>query len=250
MIVTVIIPVFNRASMVARAIRSVLDQNYAAKLDVLVVDDGSTDETPQVVDALAAENAVIRVIRHENRGIAPARNTGLHNLLPETEIVTFLDSDDLMVPNRLFADLAVLAAREDLDYTYGRMIMTDQFDTAFRAPAAGARTADIASIHLSAGLFRRRLIERTGLFDEEMIQAEDTDYLMRIFESGAEFVQTDTPCIYYFKHRSNISNDQDVSRRFFAVALRKSMLRRRAQPTGRLNKPVFDVQALRDAVLT
>lgn len=250
MTVTVILPVFNRVTSVAPAVRSVLDQRDVAALDLLIVDDGSTDGTSEVVQAITEAHTNVRLVRHENRGIARARNTGLVNLLPETEIVTFLDSDDLMVPGRLATDLPILAARPDVDYTYGRMIMTDEFDPAFHGPAETARKAEITSIHLSAGLFRRRLIDRIGPFDEEMILAEDTDYLLRIFESGADFAQTDTPCLYYLRHPDNITRDQAAARRYFAVALRKSMLRRRAQPGATFRKPDFDVQALRDVVLT
>lgn len=98
--VTVIIPTYDRAGLVGRAIRSVLDQDYA-NVEVLVVDDGSTDDTPRVLQAFETDPRV-RTLRHEpNRGVTAAKNRGLDSLDPETVYFGILDSDDLLLPGAL-----------------------------------------------------------------------------------------------------------------------------------------------------
>ena len=88
------------------------------------------------------------------------------------------------------------------------------------------------------------MIECVGRFDEDFHQAEDTDYLLRVFESGARFEQTDTLCLYYRRHDHNLTRDTATARRSFAAAILKSMQRRKANIGVSFNKPHFDVQAL------
>ncbi len=75
-------------------------------------------------------------------------------------------------------------------------------------------------------------------------QAEDTDYLLRVFESGARFEQTNTLCLYYRRHEHNMTRDTTTARRSFAAAIFKSMRRRKAKIGVSFTKPQFDVQAL------
>jgi glycosyltransferase involved in cell wall biosynthesis len=96
-LVTVVVTTYNRAGMVPRAIRSVLAQTYA-RIDCLVVDDGSTDDTSRVLKEIADPR--VRVVRHEkNRGATSAKNTGLDHL--RGEWFTFVDSDDEIVPEAI-----------------------------------------------------------------------------------------------------------------------------------------------------
>ena len=239
---TVIIPVFNRPGHLVIAVKSLMQQPEGIDLDVLIVDDGSTDETPDVIAKLRQFNPKIRTVRRENGGVAQARNAGLENLLAETEVVTFLDSDDAMTKNRFAADLAVLMNCPDVDVTYGNMIVTDQLDETTLMPTENAVSCEVTGIHLTSGLFRRRLIDRIGRFDSTLKQAEDTDYLLRIFESHTKFIQTSTVCHFYLRHSGNMTNEASVSKKSFALAIMKSMQRRRADPSLRINKPSFQIE--------
>ena len=82
--ITFIIPTYNRASFLPMAVRSVFDQHGSYDLDVLIVDDGSTDNTPDVITEICQSYPQVRTVRQENAGISAARNTGLRNLLDET----------------------------------------------------------------------------------------------------------------------------------------------------------------------
>ena len=239
---TIIIPTHNRAKLVGHAIRSLLAQKQDFEPDILVIDDGSTDDTAQVIAALAAQHPEIRYIARENGGVAAARNTGLENLLEDTEFVTFLDSDDLSVPQRFALDLPLFYADPDLDLTYGRMIVTENLDYQALAPTKNSKIINFVSIHLSSAIFRRRLFDRIGHFDESFTQAEDTDLLFRIFETDTKFIQTKTVCHYYLRHVGNMSDNPADVRKYFAKAIFASVRRRRLDPKKRLVTPDFKVQ--------
>ncbi len=107
-LVTTIIPVYNRAAMLREAVASVLAQTYSP-IEILIVDDGSTDDTAHVADLLAREHSgVIRVIHQKNAGVGPAREAG--RLAARGEFIQHLDSDDLLMPRKF--ELQVAALRE------------------------------------------------------------------------------------------------------------------------------------------
>lgn len=247
--VTAIIPVHNRAKLVVRAINSLLAQSSACDLDILVVDDGSTDETPVVLASLAQKHPEVRVVSRPNGGVTEARNTGVANLHSDTEIVTFLDSDDVCAPGRFKADLPLFFSDDCLEVTYGRMIVTDKIDPLTCAPTADSQIAEIVGPHLTSGLFRRSVFNRVGHFDPDFVQSEDVDFLFRVFEANTKFVQTDTLCFYYLRHQENMTNAKKTMYRYFALAVLKSIRRRKANPAIRMNRPTFDIRALLDVRL-
>lgn len=103
--ISVIIPTYNRREKVARAIRSVLSQDLSSAVNIIVVDDGSSDGTLESLAQLAADGRV-RIIRHEqNRGVCAAKNTGMRAV--DTEWFTILDSDDEIVPHALQRMLSI-----------------------------------------------------------------------------------------------------------------------------------------------
>lgn len=245
---TIIIPVYNRPDAIILAVRSLIQHRGQADLDILIVDDGSTDTTPQVIANLVADHPEVRTVWRENGGVSKARNTGLDHLAEATEIVTFLDSDDVMLPGRFAADTPILVNQPEIEVTYGNMIATNRLDSETLAPTETAAQKEITSIHLTCGLFRRSLIERIGHFDETLRQAEDTDYLLRIFETGTRFVQTTTVCHYYLRHDGGMTQNTVEARKYFALAVMKSMQRRKADPTLQLHKPSFDILLPRELI--
>lgn len=243
---TVIIPTYNRAQMVGRAIRSVLQQDCPVRLDILVVDDGSTDETAEVVYALMREHGTIRFVRQDHAGVATARNTGLNHLLQQTSFITFLDSDDVYAADRFTVDLAHLLDEPALDLIYARLAVTDQMDDERLVPPPDAKVANVVGMSLAAAIFRRELVQRTGLFDETLRQSEDIDYFLRIFESGSTFRQTDTLAFYHVRHARNMTLDRQEAGQCFARALLMSVIRRRNDPGRVLRMPALDMKLLKE----
>lgn len=237
-------PVHNREAYVGAALRSLLRQCDAADFDIIVVDDGSTDRSAEVVRSIMSEHPCIRLYKQENMGVTRTRNTGLRLLKPETDLVSFLDSDDISPAGRFEADIELFRRDPALELTYSKMMLVDKIDDQRLEPATDSNSILVRSIHLSAAIFSRRLIERIGNFDEDFQQAEDTDYLLRSFESGPRYVLPDTVALYYRRHAGNMTKQEDVQSREFMRAIYKSMRRRKIDPSLRPIEGIFDLQPL------
>lgn len=183
--VSVIIPTYNRAASITQAVSSVLAQRYA-NLEVIVVDDGSTDQTKEVVSALADPR--VRYIAHErNRGAAAARNTGLKQALGR--YIAFQDSDDEWLPEKLDRQVEVL---EHGDHQVG-MVHTGFSRVRGREDRPtdwlpkNLRSGDIACqillgnfIGTPTAVAKRECFEKAGLFDAHLAQLEDWEMWIRI----------------------------------------------------------------------
>jgi glycosyltransferase involved in cell wall biosynthesis len=111
-LVSVIIPCYNHARYLGQAIESVLDQSYP-RVEIIVVDDGSTDHTTQV----AARYSGVHYVRQENQGLSAARNTGLRQ--SRGDFPVFLDADDLLLPGALEAGLNCLKTQPEAAFVSG-----------------------------------------------------------------------------------------------------------------------------------
>jgi glycosyltransferase involved in cell wall biosynthesis len=242
--VSVIMPVYNRAEHVGPAIRSLLRQRPSAPLDIIVVDDGSTDATPDVVRAVAAQSPCIRLIRQDNRGVTNARNAGLRHVPADADLISFLDSDDIWPAGRLAADLQDFAADPAIDVTYGLMQLVDQVDDERLEPAAGCRSATVRGISLAAGTYRPKWFTTLGGFDEEFRQAEDTDFLIRLLERRPRIVYAERVAVIYRRHAGNMTRQTNTALKSMMLALHKSVKRRQADPSLASMQGVFDFQAL------
>lgn len=240
MSIAVIIPTYNRAGLVKQALTSVLSQRVQEALSVILVDDGSTDETASVLSDM--NDPRLQVNHQPNSGVSAARNAGLAALPADADFVTFLDSDDVLPEGRLAADLARLSAIPAAGYTYGRMCYVDDISPETLLPTARSRVVALHGIQLGCGLYRRSLIDRIGPFLPQMSHGEDTDYLFRLFETGAPFVQHDDVVLYYRRHTGNVTNQTELNRHGFARALMLSMQRRRADPSLKWSMPSFALE--------
>lgn len=242
---TVIIPAYNREAYIGTAIRSLLRQRQDADLDIVVVDDGSTDATAAIVTELAASTPAIRLIRQPNGGVAKARNTGLDNIHADAAFVTFLDSDDISVAGRFAAELPLFADDPTLAMTYSLMTLSNGLDDALLAPLPEAATCTLRGISLTTAIFRRDVIARIGRFEEGLKQAEDLDFLLRFFELSLKYRLVDNVSILYRRHIGNTTSAQEETRRCCRIVLGRSALRRgRAGVTTPIPK-FYDFSSLR-----
>ena len=120
--VSVIIPTYNRAALLPETIQSILNQDYQ-HFEVVIVDDGSTDNTRNVVGALREKDDRIIYIYQEHKGVAVARNTGC--LSARGEYLAFLDSDDRALPGRLKESVEILDANRNVGIVYGTVLVQD-----------------------------------------------------------------------------------------------------------------------------
>ena len=208
-LVSVVLPVWNRRQQVLEAIESVLAQSYD-HWELLVVDDGSTDGTRDVIRGLLADPR-IRLVLQEHRGAAAARNHALAE--SRGEIVAYLDSDDVWYPTFLAAVVQALEEQPSRDAVYAALLVShpDPAETFLRgAPFDRESLLEGNFIPMTAFAHRRRLCERYGGFDEAMTRLIDWDLILRY---TAESKPLQIPVVageYRFGPWPRISNEESL----------------------------------------
>ena len=182
--VTVILPTYNRAHFLGEAIQSVLDQGFA-DLELLIIDDGSTDSTADLVKS--ALDPRIRYFYQDNRGISGARNAGLSHA--RGDLIAFLDSDDLWGPNLLQVQTSALDNAPEVGLAYAKAQAIDVVGnlrpqirgTRERYPAEAYRSMLYGDFTcLQTTVVRRTCFENVGCFDESLKGRVDWDMFLRI----------------------------------------------------------------------
>jgi glycosyltransferase involved in cell wall biosynthesis len=209
--IAVAIACHNNAADVATAIRSALTQ-VPPPAEVVVCDDGSSDETP---DVLAQFGDSIRVVRHPvGRGEAAAKNSAF--AAATCDVVVFLDADDEFLRGRLAAIGAVLAARPDVDIvtTDAYLVHDDRVLDRWYGPTHPIPDGDQRSAVLSRNpvfghaAVRRAAFLRVGGFDEGIRHATDWDCWIRMVLAGSRIAVVDEPLARYHLHGANASADR------------------------------------------
>ncbi len=183
MLSSVIIPVYNRPVFVRRAMESVLAQTFGS-VELLVVDDGSTDETPGVLAELqAAHPDRVRVFSQPNKGVSAARNLGIRQA--RGNLLALLDSDDHWLPQKLERQVDYLLANryevcqtDEIWMRRGKRV-NPMNKHAKPAGAFFARALELCLVSPSCVLFTRRFVEKVGFFDESLPACEDYDLWLR-----------------------------------------------------------------------
>lgn len=131
-LVSTVIPVFNRGHLVRRSIESVIQQDYRP-IEIILVNDGSTDDTGSVLEQLRVHyGAEVIVLHQANAGPGAARETGRRSA--RGEFIQYLDSDDRLLPGKFTAQVAALEANADCGIAYGKTRLVDETDAIIRAP--------------------------------------------------------------------------------------------------------------------
>jgi glycosyltransferase involved in cell wall biosynthesis len=180
-LVSCIVPVFNGERFLAEAIESILGQSYRT-LEVIVVDDGSTDDTASIV---AGFGDAVTYVHQENAGPAAARNRGIREA--HGEFVAFLDSDDLWHADKLERQLARFRERPELDYSV--TLIQNFWEEEVRDEAVRledhARSRPVPGYVTDTLVVRRELLDRTGGLDESRGHGDAADWFARAEAAGA-----------------------------------------------------------------
>jgi len=196
-LVTVVIPVFNRAGMVVEAVESCLAQDWRP-LEILVVDDGSTDDPAA---ALRRFGDRVRVLRQANSGVSCARNAGI--AAARGDFIHFLDSDNLLLPDAVSAKVAAFRAIPDAAICFGGAVVERdgrRLPNAARIPDGGPAcpTADLLRVaaqripfFVSSVMMPRWAILRAGGFEEDLRRTEDYRFWITLGLSGAKAIAVD-----------------------------------------------------------
>jgi len=188
MMISVIIPSYNRDEFLKEAIQSVLAQDYFAKsseasrFELVVIDDGSTDQTKAVVESFSAPI----VYRYMNqKGVSAARNLGIK--LSQGDYVAFLDSDDLWKPDKITIQMSLMKSlpQTKICYTEEIWIRNSVFVNPKKKHKKYSgwifeKVLPLCLLSLSSALFHRSVFEAVGIFDEDLPACEDYDFGIRV----------------------------------------------------------------------
>jgi glycosyltransferase involved in cell wall biosynthesis len=220
-LVSVIVPAYNADAFIDEALDSAFAQDFRP-LEVIVVDDGSTDRTAEI-----ASQYDVQLVRQANGGPAAARNAGLARA--RGEYIAILDADDVWPQDRVSCLVEALGSGAGIAFGLSEIFLTpgqpkpDHFPDRLTKPVQN---------HMAAMMTRRSVFELVGRFDEHLRLSEDVDWFMRARDAGVEVVSVDHLVLRYRIHAENTSRDKAGAQATMLHALRSSLARRRARPTA------------------
>lgn len=222
--ISIIIPVYNSTLYLKECVDSILGQTYQ-DLEILLVDDGSTDDSPQICDTYAAEDARIKVIHKKNGGTSDARNTGLENATGD--YITFMDNDDYWNDPNALQNIVTLIHETDPDVVMHtnmvywqdkeKPVMPKHMD---RKLIAGKNRTEAVEQLIKAGmltvtvwtkLVKRSLIREHELYFKKGIRNEDTDWIARMLLYAESFDWYDTSFYVYRKGHEMAQTSQKLT---------------------------------------
>ncbi|UCG32640.1 MAG: glycosyltransferase [Phycisphaerales bacterium] len=220
--VSVVIPTFNRASLLCEALDSVYAQTFT-DYEVIVVDDGSTDGTPQMIERY---NGRLRYIWQENRGAGEARNRGIAEA--RGEWIAFLDSDDMWHAEKLARCMEYAEREPETAIVFHPMVEIDGAGNRVRGRSKRARAGRIVDdlfghcfVHTPTVVVRRRVLEEVGGFDGSLTVCEDYQLWLRI-ATRFPFHMVSEPLAFRRLHQKRLSK----SAMYRNMAQRAEMLER------------------------
>lgn len=210
--VSIIIPTYNRAAMLPQAIESA--KNAGGNPEVIVVDNGSTDETPEVCRAISG----IRYLRlYPNVKQSRARNAGIE--ISTGEFLLFLDDDDILLPGSLDARVNLLESDPNLGFVYGPVLIGDAKNCIPTGKISPAQCLEgdlfwsllvLPFIYLHSVMARKKLIEEVGCFNPELVGAEDWLLLVHLAERGLVRAVEEPVAVYrmFDRHSGQTSSNR------------------------------------------
>lgn len=207
--VTVVIPTYNRADLLPRAIDSVLSQSFE-DFELIIVDDGSTDNTPEVVNTYS-DPRIQYIKRNENLGANRARNEGINRA--ESDVISFLDSDDELHPEYLETAMKKLRS-SDPDtvgvFTSFEIVEDGEVTNVCQAKSGTVEYENILVTNVigtfSCVTFKKHAFEDVGMLDEELESCQDYDFYIRVLKKH-DVAGINDVLVTYHKHSDRVSTD-------------------------------------------
>jgi glycosyltransferase involved in cell wall biosynthesis len=237
-LVSVIVPAFNAGHCLAESLRSVQAQTYG-RLEVLVVDAGSADDTYEVAQDFAAKDARFLALHHDtDPGLPASRNTALSRA--RGELIAFLDADDIWFPQKTAAQVELLRQDPRANLLFTNYWVWDGVQDLFRRYEDRAKFPEhdvsrrLCYFNLfatSSVLVKRDTLDRVGFFDPEIRAAEDWDLWLRIAETGLWARGLWEPQLRYRLWAGNASKNTVKTTSYVVRLLEKALTR--PQPTAR-----------------
>lgn len=209
-LVSIIIPAYNASGYIGKTIDSVIAQTYNNR-ELILVNDGSTDKTGEIMESYKERYENIKVIHKPNSGVSDSRNTGL--MAANGEFVAFLDSDDVWQENNLALKINALKEK-DLDGVYSACAIIDensQQTGKTKSGSAAVSLDDMLSwkanyITIPSGIvFRKKTMDTIGGFDVHLSNNADQELLMRFLAAGKKLGYISESTWFYRRHSGNMS---------------------------------------------
>lgn len=228
-LISVIIPAYNGAAFLAEAIESIHQQNYDP-LEIIIVDDGSTDDTPQIAASFQNDVRYIHQIHHGRP--AAGRNRGVRE--SAGGIIGFLDQDDLWPANKLALQIPHLLGESSLDVILGHTQMLHLSNHVDGKRTFAAMSEPVDYMLLSSALFKKSVFDKVGFFDESLAYfGDDLDWFIRAREKGVSVRQLEDVTLLWRIHETNTSHNPVIRDhaqgydRALTEVIKKSLDRRR-----------------------
>ncbi|MDR2489690.1 MAG: glycosyltransferase [Desulfovibrio sp.] len=246
--ISVCLPVYNAQAFLSCAVESILGQSYP-HFELLVVDDGSTDASAEILARYAAHDERVKVFSQQNSGLVVSLNRLLHEA--KAPLIARMDADDVALPDRFAKQIEVMQARPELAALGGSLITIDQDGTPgarIRYPQGAdlRRYARYASpVAHPAVMMRTDLVKRAGGYRQYYRHCEDYDLWLRLLDM-AEMDNLDDVLLHYRTHGSNISVAHAFAQRM-GTCVAQAVARYRQQTgedlTPSLAEPSFEALA-------
>ncbi len=244
--VSVVMPAYNAARWLRRALASLVTQTFA-DLEIVVVDDGSDDETPTIIATAAAGDSRIVAVRQDHAGFSSAANHGL--AVARGEYIGRLDADDIALPDRFAIQVAFMDAHPEVGVVGGSMVVIDEHERKLHRMYYPTENVDAEMLKYSAlghpaTLIRRSLMVELGGYRRAFVHAEDYDLWLRIAER-ARLANLPDVVTYYRAHPGQISVAYWRSQQGCAsVAREVAYMRRAGKPDLITEETVIDADSL------
>lgn len=210
--ISVIVPAYNIAPYIERCVNSILNQTYS-NLEILLVDDGSTDDTPAIVDRLAEKDCRIRVFHIENNGVSNARNTALD--VAKGDYISIIDGDDWIEPT-LFEDAIMAMNKHDADaFMFEYYVdyetrkdahsVNENLYGVIDSKKAIQYSIDVENRFAWSKIFKKSLTDNI-FFDTDIILGEDTLYICNVLANANKVVYSNKPYYHYIIREGSAVN--------------------------------------------
>lgn len=244
-VISVITPVYNNAPYMREAIDSILNQTFG-DFEYILVNDGSTDNSLEILEEYAQKDERIHIASHGNRGYIAALNEGLS--VARAEYIARMDADDVALPDRFEKQLAYLRAHPECVVVGGRVLLIDSEGAPLREMCNETEHEEIDAAHLAgrggtivhpAMMARRSAIDAIGEYSDAYPWAEDLDFFLRLAEVGRVANLPDV-ILRYRQHLSSIGySKSELQQKSTIAVVRDTHIRRGLPvPPGLLTRPV------------
>lgn len=194
--ISVIIPMYNSENSIEAALDSVLNQTWKGKFEIIVINDGSTDSSPEIVQKYidAHPDWDIRLFNQQNQGVSAARNNGMK--LSKGEYIALLDSDDVWLPDKIEKQMKFFDTRPEIDFLAtvrnNQKLLYPYNSKSDLAEVTFKKLLIRNEITIPSVIFKRKILDNTGYFQEGQNHAEDVDFYLRISENNKMYILTES----------------------------------------------------------